>query len=128
MKKHRRAVRRDTTPIEVSNLSSAESMVKIARSGKIIEASVNGLLMHVKREDIVPRALKNSLNIDAIIGDEVYLHLPQMDLEISGKIARTKFLGKAGYEIAIDYSQDAPEYWRECLFDLLPAPGELDDH
>ena len=24
------------------------------------------------------------------------------------------------YEIGIDYTQDAPDYWRECLCDLLP--------
>jgi hypothetical protein len=35
-------------------------------------------------------------------------------------------LGKKGFYVAIDYSEEAPEYWRECLMDLLPNPGELD--
>jgi glycine cleavage system aminomethyltransferase T len=50
-----------------------------------------------------------------------------MNIEISGRIARTKLLGKQGFEIGIDYAEDAPEYWRECLVDLLPAPGEFDE-
>ena len=122
-----RAMRRDTVQIEVSNISSSENLAKIAKFGYIVEASTTGLLLQVKREDLIPKSLKNSLNIDALIGDGVMLHLPQMNLEISGTVARTKLVGKQGYEIAIDYTADAPEYWRECLFDLLPGPGEIEE-
>jgi hypothetical protein len=44
-----------------------------------------------------------------------------MNLEIGGVVARTKFLGKDGFIVAIDYTEDAPDYWRECLMDLLPT-------
>ena len=128
MQQNRRiAPRRDITPLEVSSLSSLENLAKIARSGEIVEASVTGFLMIVKRDDLIPAALRKNLTLDALHGCKVLLHLPQMNIEISGKIARTKLLGKRGFEIGIDYTEDAPEYWRECLVDLLPAPGELDD-
>lgn len=121
------APRREITPLEVSSMSSLENLAKIARYGEIVEASVTGFLLIVKREDLIPAVLRKNLSIESIHGQKVLLHLPQMNIEISGKIARTKLLGKQGFEIGIDYTEDAPEYWRECLVDLLPAPGEFED-
>jgi hypothetical protein len=120
------APRREITPLEVSSVSSMENLAKIARSGEIVEASTTGFLLLVKREDLIPSILRKNLTLESIHGQKVLLHLPQMNIEISGRIARTKLLGKQGFEIGIDYTDDAPEYWRECLVDLLPAPGEFD--
>ncbi len=123
----RSSSRREITPLEVTSFSSLENLAKIARYGEVVEASSNGFLLKVRREDLVPIALRRNLSIDSLIGTKVLLHLPQMNLDISGKIARTQLKGKAGYEIGIDYTEDSPEYWRECLVDLLPAPGEFDE-
>lgn len=120
------APRREITPLEVSSMSSLENLAKISRSAEIVEASTTGFLLIVRREDLIPANLRKNLTLDALIGNKVLLHLPQMNIEISGRIARTKLIGKAGFEIGIDYTDDAPEYWRECLMDLLPAPGEFD--
>jgi hypothetical protein len=57
----------------------------------------------------------------------VVIRIEEMNLELSGKVTRTRLLGKEGFEIALDYTNDAPEYWRECLMDLLPTPQEFDD-
>lgn len=127
MKTNRRvAPRREITPLEVSSMSSLENLAKIARYAEIVEASTTGFLMIVKRENLIPSALRKNLTLESIHGTKVLLHLPQMNIEISGRVARTKLLGKQGFEIGIDYAEDAPEYWRECLLDLLPAPGEFD--
>ena len=121
------AHRRDISPLTVSYMSSLENFSKITRGGSIVEASTTGFLMKVTREDLVPQHLRKNLTLDPIVGTKVLIQLPQMNLEISGTIRRTKLLGKNGYEIGIDYSEDSPEYWRECLIDLLPLPGEFDD-
>lgn len=123
---YRAAPRKDLTPLSVSSISSLENLTKIARSGEVVEASTSGLLVIIRREDLVPTAFRKNLNLDVLVGQKVLLHLPDLNLEISGKVARTKFIGKEGFQIGIDYSEDAPEYWRECLVDLLPAPGEFD--
>lgn len=120
------APRREITPLEVSSMSSLENLAKIARHGEIVEASTTGFLLLVKREDLIPTILRKNLTLESIHGVKVILHLPQMNIEIAGRIARTKLLGKQGFEIGIDYAEDSPEYWRECLLDLLPAPGEFD--
>lgn len=122
----RSAPRKELTPLSVSSVASLESLAKIARGGTIVEASTSGILLMVRREDLVPVALRKNLNLDALVGDKLMIHLPDLNLEISGKVARTRFVGKEGFEIGIDYTDDAPEYWRECLVELLPAPGEFD--
>jgi hypothetical protein len=127
MPNRRAAPRRDITPLTVSYMSSLESLAKIAKYGEIIEASISGFLLIVKREDLIPQNLRKNLTLEPLLGAKVLLHLPQMNIEICGNIARTKLLGKQGFEIGIDYTEDAPEYWRECLVDLLPAPGEFDE-
>jgi hypothetical protein len=50
--------------------------------------------------------------------------IADMELEIDGCISRTRFIGSGLFEIAIDLSEDAPEYWRQCLVDLLPGTDE----
>lgn len=126
VKKRRVSPRKDVEPIRVSHVTSLSDFAKIARNCEIIEASISGLLLQVERAQLVPQHLRKNLNIDVLKGDRVFLRLEDMNLEISGVIARTQLLGKKGYLIAIDYSDDSPEYWRECLMDLLPKPGELD--
>jgi len=125
-KNARLAPRKEVEPIKVTYMASLDDLAKIAKNCQIVEASSSGLLLTVLRDDLIPQSLRGNLNLDCLIGNRVYLKLEPMNMEISGEIKRTKFLGKQGFHIAIDYSDDAPEYWRECLMDLLPKPGELD--
>lgn len=120
------APRKEVSPIHVAYLTSLDDFAKIAKNCEIVEASSSGLLLLLKREDLIPSALRKNLNLDCLVGDRVFMHLEEMNLEISGVITRTQLLGKKGFYVAVDYSDEAPEYWRECLMDLLPSPGELD--
>lgn len=124
--KQRAAPRKETSPVFVSYIASMENLSKLTKKAEIIEASSTGLLIHVSREELVAGSLRKNLNIDTLIGERVLLRLDDMNLELSGTVARTKFLGKAGFHIAVDYTDEAPEYWRECLMDLLPTPGEIE--
>jgi hypothetical protein len=121
----RQAPRMDIEPLEVTAFTSLDHRTLLSRSGLIIEASTTGFCLHVDRKDLVPKVFRDSLSLKALEGDRVMLMIPQMNLEISGTVKRTTRLGKNTFEIGIDYSQDAPEYWRECLLDLLPRPGEF---
>lgn len=125
-KNTRSAPRKEVEPIKVSYMASLDNLAKIAKNCEIVEASSTGLLLTVSRNDLIPQSLRGNLNLDSLIGNRVYLKLEPMNMEISGEIKRTKFLGKQGFHVAVDYSDDAPEYWRECLMDLLPRPGELE--
>ena len=120
-RKYRSAPRKDMNKLTIDTLLASDTLVKLARYGQIVEASSTGLLIKFKRSDFVAKELKSNLSLDTLVGQEVYLNIHEMNLELSGRVARTKFLGKEGFLVAIDYTTDAPEYWRECLMDLLPT-------
>ena len=120
-RKYRSAPRKDLNKLTIDTLLASDTLVKLASYGQIVEASSTGLLIKFKRSDFVAKELKSNLSLDTLVGQEVYLNIHEMNLELSGRVARTKFLGKEGFLVAIDYTTDAPEYWRECLMDLLPT-------
>jgi hypothetical protein len=121
-RKYRAAPRKEITPLTLDSFSSLENLQKLANYGEVVEASASGILLRFKRDNLVSKELRSNLNLDSLIGHNVFFNIHEMDLEISGKVARTKYLGKKeGFIVAIDYSLDAPEYWRECLMDLLPT-------
>lgn len=118
--------RKQVDHIEVSELTSLSSYNVIASRGFIKDASIKGFLLIIKRPDILNPELKNQLDLNVIVNQKVVLFLPQMNLDLDGTITRTKHVGKGEFELGIEFSADVPEYWRECLIDLLPKPGELD--
>ena len=118
---NRVAKRKQVGSIPVSNLTTLSHFESIARFGHLIDASSTGFLIHIDREDLVPKGLRQNLSLQTIEGEPIMLMINPMELEINGHIARTRYVGKGVFEIAVDFSQDAPEYWRECLFDLLPS-------
>ena len=124
--KRRAAERKSVEGIEIYDLTSLSSYTVIARNGKIINASSTGFLVQINRSALVPEELRDNLSLQATIGQSVVLYLPQMNLDLDGTIRRAKHVGKGLFVIAIDFSSDVPEYWRESLVDLLPAPGEFD--
>ncbi len=124
MKQKRSAKRKIVASVSVSNLTSLEHFESIARWGHLVDVSSSGFLLHIDRQDLIPKDLRQNLSLEDIEGLDVSLMIDPMELEISGNIVRTRYVGKGLFEIAIDFTQDAPEYWRECLCDLLPAKGE----
>lgn len=128
MSTDRRIAPRETVdPIEIRGFTSLDHMTLLSRRGFIVEASTTGFLLNVSRKDLVPRQFKNELSLEALLGDKVILMIEPMNLELSGKIARTKRLTKDLFEIAIDYSEDSPEYWREILVDMLPRAADYEE-
>ena len=126
MKAERRiAVRKVVDFIHVSVLTSLSSYSVIAREGVIIDASRSGFLLRVDRSKLVPAEYRENLSMDNLLGHQVVMYLPQMNLDLDGTVTRTSHIGKGQFEIAVTFSPDVPEYWRECLVDLLPAPGEM---
>lgn len=119
--------RKELDPLSIQGLISISDLTPIADGGLLVEASTSGFRLEITREDLCDPALRENLSIENIEGLQVSIFIPAMDLDITGLIARTKYIGESIFEIGIDYTSDAPEYWRECLCDLLPKPGELSE-
>lgn len=120
MSEKRISHRHDINPLEIHGMISISNLTPICDYGNITEASTTGFKLIVKRDDFCPNELKNTMNIDSIKGLDVSLYIPAMDLDITGQVTRTKYVSNKEFEIGIDYTSDAPDYWRECLCDLLP--------
>jgi hypothetical protein len=121
--RHQRASREDLEPLPIRGLTSIDHMTLLARKGLLIEASTTGFLLEVERRDLAPKTFRDSLSLKELEGDKVYLMIDAMNLEIGGTITRTNRVNKDRWQIAVDFREDAPEYWRECLLELLPRPG-----
>jgi hypothetical protein len=119
------APRQKVEGLEISGFTSLDHMTLLSRHGHIVDASSSGFLLHIDRKELVPKQFREKLSIEVLEGDQILLTIPLMNLEITGKIARTKRVNKETYEIAVDYSDDSPEYWRELLLEMLPKPGDL---
>jgi hypothetical protein len=119
-----RAPRKQVNFIQVKNLSTLEPFTIISKTAEIVDASSTGFLLYINRKDLVPKHLRANLSLKPLEGERIVLKIEAMELEIDGIISRTKFVGNGIFEIAIDFSEDAPEYWRECLIDLLPSTEE----
>lgn len=120
------ADRKQVDPVRVAELTSLSSYNVIAKEGTIIDASPSGFLLKIERTDLVPAEYRKSLSLHELIGDQVVMFLPQMNLDLDGTITRAHHTGRGTFEVAVSFSADIPEYWRDCLVDLLPAPGEFD--
>jgi len=121
----RSADRKSVDFIEIEDLTSLSNYHVFARKGTIIDASTRSFMVEVNRRDFIPDELKSNINLDSLVGQKVVLFLPQMNLDLDGTVNRTLHKGRGCFGIAIEFSKDVPEYWRECLIDLLPAPGEM---
>ncbi len=117
--KKRVAKRKSVERISLTNITTLLHFEKIAGKASLVDASSTGFLLQIERKDLLPEHLRQNLSIESVEGEPVVMVIEQMDLELSGRIARTKYIGKGIFEVAVDFSDDAPEYWRECLFDLL---------
>ena len=123
--KQRAAERKNIDSINICDLTSLSNYQVIARLGSIVDASITGFLVLIQREDLVPKWLRSNLTLEELLGHQVVMYLPEMNLDLDGKIIRADHRGRGAFEVGIEFAADVPEYWRECLIDLLPYPGEM---
>ena len=126
MKSERRvAGRKEVEGILISDLTAITNYAVIAKAGRIVNASTSGFLLEINRKDLVPKSLRENLNLESLLGQHVALYLPQMNLDLDGSVTRATHMGKGRFVVGVDFSYEVPEYWRACLVDLLPTPGEM---
>ena len=122
----RKFKRKKTHQLKIEELTCLDTYSVIATSGHIIDASTYGFLIELNRNELVESEHKSQLHLDAFLNKVVALYIPEMALDLDGRIVRSKHIGQGNFEIAIEFSEDIPEYWRGCLMDLLPEPGEVE--
>ena len=121
--KNRYNYRKPIHKLKVVDLSIFAKYPNFAKSAEILDISVNGMLLLVQRKHL-SKKLKNAFNLQDLEGRYMSLKIETMNLDLDALVVRTKSVDKDHFEVAIDYSESAPEYWRECLFDMLPDEDE----
>jgi hypothetical protein len=120
--------RKAVNGLKVSNLTAYEKFALLSREATLVDASATGLLIVLERKNLIPQSLRSNLSLDSLVGERVMFRIQEMDLEMEGFVSRTKVIKAGLFEVAIDFSADAPEYWRLCFMDLLPNGDEFDGH
>ncbi len=123
----RQVKRKQVQTLEVSNIVSCETLKPVCTRAQIIDTSIKGFLLLIERQDLLSNDLKGNLTLDSMKGMELSLYVEQMELELDGVVGLTRHRGKGLFEVLVNFSNDTPKYWRECLMDLLPQPGEFED-
>jgi len=122
----REAERKRVPYLRVVNLATLEPFTIICKEAELIDASANGFLLYIHRKALLPSSLRENLTLASLEGERIMLNIEDMDLNIDGQVSRTRLIGNGTYELAIDFSEEAPQYWRECLLDLLPESSDYD--
>jgi hypothetical protein len=120
------AFRKDIAEIYVLNVKDLNSNEVLFSRAEVLDVSVTGLLLSVKRDEIVAMSLRSTLTMSLLHDVSVGFTIEVMDTYIEGTIKRTKLHGRGEFLIAVDFREDAPEYWRESLVDLLPSKDDFD--
>ena len=118
------AFRKELAALKVKNLTALDPFTVLAKIGNLVDVSSTGILLLIGRRDLIPKNLRTNLSLASIEGEKVCFRIEEMDLELDGTIARTRYIGDEMFEVAVDFSDNAPEYWRECLVELLPGYEE----
>ena len=109
--------------IKVDLFSFIKTSDVIAHKAFLFQVSPQGFYLRVNRKDLLS-SLRENLNLDSIHKKDVVLHIPEMDIELDGVVAYTRHIGRGIFEIFIEFFDNAPQYWRQCLLDMLYAYPE----
>lgn len=123
--KNRYNVRKQVAHFKLADLSIFAKYPNFAKKAELLDVSTNGMLISVHRKDLCKK-LKNSFELSDLEGRYMSLRIESMELELDALVIRSKSTDKDHFEIALDYSDSAPEYWREILFDMLPQGDDED--
>jgi len=116
--------RKAISQVDVLNVKNVASGEVYFSRAMLVDVSPTGLLLRVERENILSMGLRSTLTLSSIIGTSVGFTIEVMDTYLEGAVTRTKLEGHGTFVVAVDFREDAPEYWRNCLVDLLPADAE----
>jgi hypothetical protein len=113
-------------PIHVTEIKAPGKSIVLAHHGTILNASASGLLIRILCSDLNAEILRHTIPLHTLEGEPVTMTILEMALDIDGRVVRAHQSAPEWYDIAIDFTDNAPPYWRECLAELLPSLGEIE--
>ena len=102
----------------ISFLGEENIFLKKALISKLNSRGFNLIFHH---RDLVPSALKFRPALHSFWDKSIHTYIPNMEMDLEGRVTGTRRLEKGNFEVNIEFSQETPSYWRECLFELWTA-------
>ncbi len=101
-------------------LSNEENSL-IAKKAFISKVTPNGFNLSLYYKDLIPRSLRFHLNLSPLLGKKILMYIPAMNMDLEGIITKAHHTGNGHFNIHLNFFEDMPKYWCECLFELWPA-------
>ena len=92
----------------------------IVKKAVVSKVSPHGFNLTFNYRDLVPESLKFQLHLHSLWYKNIHMYIPNMEIDLEGKVIGTRHIGKGNFEVNVEFSEEIPQYWCECLFDLWP--------
>ena len=107
--------------IKVVSVNTLHPPELIANKALLTKVTNEGFSITIKRCNLVSPELKCNVGLSPIEGKQISLTIEQMDLNLSGYIVKTYMLGGGNSSMDISFSREYSDYFKDCLFDLIPS-------
>ena len=106
--------------IKASSITLSHEENLIVKKAFISHLNSEGFSLVFNYRDLVLPSLKFQLHLHSLWYKDIHIYIPDMDMDLEGRVTGTRHLGKGCFEVNIEFFQEVPKYWRECLFELWP--------
>ncbi len=109
-----------TTGVKATSIALSQEESLIVKKAFVSEVSPKGFNLTFNYQDMVMDSLKFQWDLHTLWHKNIDIYIPDMEMDIEGKVIGAKHLGQGNFEVNMEFSQESPVYWRECLFELWP--------
>ena len=108
------------TKIKACSITFSDAEDILVKKAFVSEVTSKGFKLILNYRDLVSESLKLELDLHSLYHKNIHAYIPDMEMDWAGKVTGSRHLGKGNFEVNIEFFQQEPKYWRECLFDLWP--------
>ena len=107
--------------IKATSIALAEEEELVVKKAFVSHLSPLGFKLICHSKNFITETLKFQMSCYALWQKELYMYIPDMNLDLEGIVTHVRYIQNGRWEISIEFSPSAPQYWRECLSDLWPT-------
>lgn len=111
---------KEKTGVKATSIALSHEESLIVKKAVVSEVSPKGFNLTFNYQDLIMDSLKFQWGLHTLWYKNIDIYIPDMEMDIEGKVIGAKRLEQGKFEVNIEFSQEAPVYWRECLFELWP--------
>lgn len=124
MEKHNKyLIKNIKYPLEIEEVKLTDLDVILSPTAHIFQVSNVGIKFYLNREDL-PNKWRSFLSLQFLLNKNISVYLSEMDFRLEGYIFNIDPLNSDRFKVFVRFHTNAPDYWKNCLFDTLKAYPE----